>query len=107
MPRFYLTGYTYRMTMLDEVRSGEAQLLDVRTIEEWNEEHAEHALHIPINDLLRGQTGPLSPTKKIYVYCMAGGRAGMATEYLKGHGFQAENVGGLSDWLRESNSENK
>lgn len=87
------------MTMIDEVRSGEAQLLDVRTAPEWEEEHAEHALHIPLEGLLSGETGQLLATKKIYVYCRSGGRAGMAVQYLKQHGFQAENVGGLSDWL--------
>lgn len=93
------------MTKTDEVKSGEAQLLDVRTIEEWNEGHAEHALHIPVDELLNGEkTGSLVPAKKIYVYCQAGGRAGRAAAYLQEHGFQAENVGGLSAWLNASSS---
>ena len=88
------------MTMIDEVESGVAQLLDVRTLEEWRERHAEHAIHIPIDELLGGKKGALSSSKKIYVYCAAGGRAGIATKYLQGQGFNAENVGGLTDWIR-------
>jgi rhodanese-related sulfurtransferase len=93
------------MTKIDEVVSGSAQLLDVRTPEEWDEGHAEHAVHISIDDLLQGKTEPLDPTKKIYVYCQAGGRAGRATAYLQQQGFEAENVGGLSTWLHDASSQ--
>jgi|CXWL01.1.fsa_nt_gi rhodanese-related sulfurtransferase len=90
--------------MIDEVKSGDAQLLDVRSLEEWQAGHADHALHIPVDELLQGKIDLLLPTKKIYVYCASGGRAGRAAHYLQEHGFNAENVGGLSDWLRASTS---
>ncbi len=90
------------MTMIDEVKLGDAQLLDVRTLEEWQAGHAEHALHIPVEELLAGEKGLLSLAKKIYVYCAAGGRAGIATKYLQEQGYNAENVGGLTDWMRIS-----
>lgn len=88
------------MTMLEEVKSGIAQLLDVRTPEEWNEGRAEHAVLIPVDKLIAGATDSLLPSKKIYVYCKGGVRAGTAVTYLRGKGFQAENVGGLTDWVR-------
>ena len=87
------------MTMVDEVKSGRAQLLDVRTLEEWQEGHIEYALHIPLDELLRGEMEGLIPTKKIYVHCRSGGRAGTATAYLKTCDFEAENAGGLGDWI--------
>ncbi len=93
------------MTLGDEVKSGEAQLLDVRTAEEWNEGHAEYALHIPVDELYRGKTDVLLPAKKIYVYCASGGRADMAVQYLQEFGFHAENVGGLRDWVHISTLE--
>ncbi|MBI5405714.1 rhodanese-like domain-containing protein [Candidatus Kaiserbacteria bacterium] len=86
--------------MIDEVKSGSAQLLDVRRADEWQSGHAEHAIHIPVDDLLQGAIGPLMPSKKIYVYCLSGGRAGRAATYLQSQGFQAENADGLADWLR-------
>jgi rhodanese-related sulfurtransferase len=95
------------MTMIDEVTSGSAQLLDVRTSDEWEKSHAEYALHIPVSELLHGEIGLLLPTKKIYVYCAAGGRASTATSYLQEHGFQAECVGGLNDWMHATNSKAK
>jgi rhodanese-related sulfurtransferase len=88
------------MTKSDDVTSGSAQLLDVRTLEEWQEGHAEGALHIPLDELLQGRGDQLDPSKKVYIYCRTGGRAGMATSYLQKNGSQAENIGGLSDWVR-------
>lgn len=85
--------------MIDEVKSEEAQLLDVRRSDEWQEGHAEHAVHIPVDELLNGEIGSLKSDKKIYIYCLSGGRAGRAATYLREKGFQAENVGGLRDWL--------
>jgi rhodanese-related sulfurtransferase len=87
--------------MIDEVKSGETQLLDVRTLEEWQEGHAEHAVHIPIDELLNGDTGSLDLGKKIYIYCRSGSRASVATRYLQERGFQAESIGGLRNWLHE------
>lgn len=92
--------YTLPMTMIEEVASGIAQLLDVRTPEEWSEGRAEHAVLIPVDKLIAGAIDSLLPSKKIYVYCKGGVRAGTAAAYLEGKGFQAENVGGLNDWLR-------
>ena len=90
--------------MIEEVTSGIAHLLDVRTPEEWEAGHAEHALHIPVDKLVNGEVGQLSPGKKIYIYCRSGARAGTAVAYLRSCGFQAENVGGLVDWVRAGGS---
>ena len=90
--------------MIEEVLSGAAQLLDVRTHEEWKTEHAEHAVHLPVDKLVSGKVSMLSLDRKIYVYCRSGGRAGTAAAYLQGLGFQAENVGGLGDWVRAGGS---
>ncbi|MFI5260455.1 MAG: rhodanese-like domain-containing protein [Candidatus Paceibacteria bacterium] len=95
------------MTMIDEVTAGSAQLLDVRTAEEWQEAHAEHAIHIPISELLHGETGSLVPTKKVYIYCASGARANAATGLLQQRGFEAVCVGGLRDWLAAGGAEAK
>lgn len=86
--------------MIDEITSGAAQLLDVRTNEEWESGHAAGAIHIPVTDLLSGTVDALTPGKKVYVYCLSGGRAARSVEYLRHKGYDAENVGGLADWLR-------
>lgn len=86
------------MSPYTEVKSGESQLLDVRSPEEWEAGHAEHAIHVPLHMLLLGAPNSLSPKKKVYVYCEGGGRAQMATAYLCQRGFDAVSVGGLNNW---------
>lgn len=87
------------MTKTDEVSAGAAALLDVRTQEEWDEGHAAHAIHVPVDTLVSGELGGLTPAKKVYVYCKGGVRAQRAVDYLNSRGYQAENAGGLTDWL--------
>ncbi len=76
-------------------------LIDVRTKEEYKSKHAEGAINIPIEQIIKGDLGEISKIKKdedIGCYCMAGGRAGVATKILKGLGYvNAKNLGGLKD----------
>lgn len=88
------------MGMIDDVRDNKAQLLDVRGYDEWNGGHAKDAVHISVDIIMAGKVDELDSTKPVYVYCASGGRAGMATKYLSKSGFQAENVGGLRDWVK-------
>ena len=76
-------------------------LIDVRTAEEFNEEHAEGALHLPVDEIAKGEIGPLinvSKEAQIKLYCRSGTRSEMAKELLKDLGFKrVENLGGLDD----------
>lgn len=83
-----------------DVRSGKAQLVDIRDAAEWQTEHAEGALHVPLGQLLEGDTSMLDAETPIYVYCDTGDRSGMAENFLCGMGFDALNIGGLSDWVQ-------
>jgi rhodanese-related sulfurtransferase len=85
---------------VNDVRSGKAQLVDIRDTAEWLEEHAEGALHMPLGQLLEGDTGTLDAEKPIYIYCETGDRSGMAENFLCGMGFEAVNIGGLADWVQ-------
>lgn len=88
------------MNVVEEVKDGKAQLLDVRSKLEWKEGHAKGATHVSINSLLEGHTEQLEDDKPIYVYCASGGRAGMAESYLKQQGYEATNIGGLGNWVQ-------
>ncbi len=87
------------MNIVEDIKLGKAQLLDVRTKDEWRDGHAKGAIHISINNLLTGYTGDLNPDLPIYIYCASGGRAGTAESLLKSQGFTATNIGGLSSWI--------
>jgi len=81
-----------------EVLNHEALLIDVRENNEWDSGHAQNALHLSVDRILRGELPTKDTAKKVYFYCASGGRASMATSYLKQRGFVAENLGGLRDW---------
>ena len=88
------------MGIVEDVSNNKAQLLDVRTDDEWDTGHALGAKHIPLQELSNSDN-LLSKDLAVYVYCASGNRAGKAVEYLIHAGFKAINIGGLSDW-RES-----
>ncbi|MEO8104743.1 MAG: rhodanese-like domain-containing protein [Candidatus Saccharibacteria bacterium] len=86
------------MNIVEDVTDGKAQLLDVRTKDEWKASHAVGAMHISVNNLLTGYVGELDPDLPIYIYCATGARAGTAASYLHRQGYDSTNIGGLSTW---------
>lgn len=85
------------------VSAGQAVLVDVREPDEWVDGVAAPAVLLPLSDLRgpRKEWGSFldkNRDKRILLYCRSGGRAGTATGALKAEGFNAENVGGFSDW---------
>jgi len=74
-----------------------AQLVDVRSPEEFAEEHIPGAQNIPVNEL-DGKLASLSKDKPVVVYCQAGGRATVAAQHLSAAGFQVHNLGGIAAW---------
>ncbi len=74
-------------------------VIDVRSKEEWDTGHVEHASHIPHTEIAqRIAEATDDKSAKIVVYCAAGGRAGKAKETLEELGFtNVENAGGYDD----------
>ena len=62
------------------------QLLDVRTPDEYHEQHIPKARLVPI-DNLREHLSELDPTKETVVYCRVGLRGYLASRILLQHGF--------------------
>lgn len=83
-----------------DIADGTALLVDVRTAAEWNDGHAQGAIHVPAEDIMQGTTPTTDESVKLYVYCRSGGRAGTAARLLQEKGYTVENIGGLSDWVR-------
>ncbi len=86
---------------VQEVKAGNAILIDVRTIDEWNEGHASDAINFDSEKILTNNELPdVDKNSKVYLHCRTGIRAGKVKEYLLAHGFtNVDSVGGLSDWL--------
>lgn len=85
---------------IDQVRAGQAVLLDVRRLDEWQSGHAKGAILFPAERILLGGEAPdTSKDATIYTYCRSGGRAGRVRSALQHAGFtNVYNLGGLLDW---------
>ena len=66
-------------------------VLDVRTPEEFQAEHVEGALNIPVQELPQrlGELG--APGPEVLVYCRSGNRSANAVTLLQRAGHRAEN----------------
>lgn len=77
------------------------QVLDVRTANEFNGGHIQHALQANWMDKseFAERIQHLDKSQPVYVYCQAGGRSASAQNYLIEQGFKVFNLeGGMSNW---------
>ena len=85
-----------------EIKSAEAgQILDVRTVDEYNKGHIEGAVLADISsNLFQEVTSKLDKSKPVYVYCLSGGRSGEAASQLQQMGFKSviNLSGGMLAW---------
>jgi CRP-like cAMP-binding protein len=73
-------------------------VIDARVPAEYEEEHIEGALTIPV-EILRKQYTELDPKKAYITYCTNDSRGMVAAFLLKNHGFNAKCLrGGISSW---------
>jgi thioredoxin 1 len=81
--------------------SKNAQLIDVRTPEEYVEGHLQNASNIDYRGSdFDEQIKKLDKSKPVFVYCLSGGRSGNATEKMKSMGFKEiyDLKGGINAW---------
>ena len=78
-----------------------AQLLDVRTTEEFQQGHLPQALHMNYRsaDFMQ-QINQLDKSKPVFVYCLSGGRSAAAAQKLVAEGFKDvyDMQGGYLKW---------
>lgn len=82
-----------------------AQVLDVRTPEEFNKEHLQKAVNINIyEDDFKTKLSGLDKQKPVFVYCGSGVRSAKASGILKELGFKEvyDLQGGIKAWLAEN-----
>ncbi len=78
--------------ILDDPYS-QAQIVDVRTVAEYENHHIPHAINVPLDEL-RNRLHELSREREVWVVCGVGQRAYNATRILQQHGFQVKNLSG-------------
>ncbi len=82
-----------------ELSNGEAVLVDVRRDDEWDYGHAAGAMHLAVDNIMRGEVPVKNTQVKVYLYCASGARASAAQRILQQQGYTVENLGGLSSWI--------
>jgi len=86
------------MSGLESKIKGGAKVIDVRTTEEFNEEHYPNALNIPVDQIRQRLTEFGEKNAPIVVYCASGSRSAFAARLLKSAGYtDVINAGGLED----------
>lgn len=73
--------------------------IDVRSLDEYNEDHIENTEHIPHTEIAAQISDlDLSKDTPIKLFCRSGVRAGIALTALEDLGYtNVENVGGIAD----------
>ena len=82
----------------------DAQLIDVRTPEEYSDGHLENAVNINYNSSsFRKDIAKLDKDKAVFVYCRSGKRSSNSVEHFKALGFKTiyDLEGGILNWQKE------
>ena len=83
---------------IEALINNSAAIIDVRTEEEFEEEHYPNAICIPVNEIAQraAEIGPKD--RPVVLYCASGARSAYAARILKSLGFsKVINAGGLYD----------
>jgi hydroxyacylglutathione hydrolase len=83
----------------EQLEQGEATLVDVRSLAEWEEGHIPGAQHIMLGYLKDG-AGQMPVDKPIVVHCRTGMRSAIGASILQSLGFSMVTnlMGGIRDW---------
>ena len=72
---------------LQELLEKGAQLIDVRSIMEFNQGALNGAINLPINTI-QENTDSIDQSKTVLLYCRSGARSGMVKNFLVSIGFK-------------------
>lgn len=84
--------------MVAQAKATNSMLVDVRTVEEYEQGHIPGSVNVPLDSLedISGRAGQDSP---LYVYCHSGARSARATAQLRRMGYiNVNDMGGIMNW---------
>ena len=86
---------------IDELKN-KINIIDIRSIERYNNNHINGAINIPFEKLLINPSKYLSKNNIYYIYCQKGVQSKKACLMLKNMGYNVVNVnGGYESWIME------
>ncbi|MGB5363706.1 MAG: rhodanese-like domain-containing protein [Aureibaculum sp.] len=92
-------------SFFNEIQGKDIQLVDVRTLGEYNSGHIQNALLIDFYnpEFYNEMNDTLDKEKPVYVYCRSGNRSGKAAKELEKLGFSKiiDLDGGINSWTRQ------
>lgn len=75
-------------------------IIDIRSIEKYNNRHIDNAINIPLEQLLINFNKYLDKNMKYYIYCQKGIQSKKMCQILKNNGFNSVNIlGGYEAWV--------
>jgi rhodanese-related sulfurtransferase len=88
---FFQPDNTDYQAILNDIESGNAQLVDIREQNEWDRGHFDGAINVPLSGLSRGVgvdtlKNIKESNKKIFLHCHSGSRVQMAKRMLAAFG---------------------
>lgn len=91
------------ITVNDFLNLVNPNVIDIRSIEKFNDNHIPGAINIRLNELMNNSEKYLNPNLVYYIYCQKGVASKTLVQVLRVKGYQAFNiVGGYEDWLLNS-----
>jgi len=81
-------------------RLGNINLIDIRSIEKYNNKHILNARNIPMEQLLINPSKYLNKYETYYIYCQKGIQSRKLCQILTNSGYNAINItGGYEAWI--------
>ncbi len=81
-------------------RLGNVNLIDIRSIEKYNDKHILNARNIPMEQLIVYPSKYLNKYERYYIYCQKGIQSRKLCQILKNSGYNVINItGGYEAWI--------
>lgn len=79
---------------------GNVNLIDIRSIEKYNNKHIMNAINIPMEQLLINPNKYLNKYERYYIYCQKGMQSRKMCQILTNSGYNVTNItGGYEAWI--------
>ena len=79
-----------------------SQIIDIRSIEKYNNGHIMNSKNIPITELLGNPSKYLLRHKRYYIYCQKGNQSKRVCTILTRNGYNVVNIlGGYEAWVMD------
>lgn len=88
------------ISIKDLLKDNKKNIIDIRSIENYNNNHIPNAINIPFEKLITNPSQYLNKNTMYYIYCRSGITSKKICEILLKQGYRVTNIsGGYEAWL--------